>query len=296
VSAPSKFGTGNRTVGPAVSGSWYPDDPVELARYVDELLEAAPDPSEDGSVIALIAPHAGYRYSGQVAAQGFRAVSGRRFRRVIVLGPSHYVGFLGGAVPDADVYRTPLGPVPLDVPALNELCSGANFFFDARAFSREHSVEAELPFLQRVLAPGWKLLPVLTGSRTSGAAAQRLAEELLPLLDSDTLLVVSSDFTHFGQAFGFAPFREDIPAKIRALDLGAVDRIRAWDAEGFEEYVARTGATICGRDAIGVALRLLPRNTRADLAAYDTSGRMTGDWSHTVSYAAIIARAGESYS
>lgn len=280
-----------RTVGPAVAGTWYPDDPVELARLVDELFARAPRPADSSPPAAVIAPHAGYVYSGAVAAHGFAAVLGRSFRRVVLLGPSHYVGFPGLAVPDAAAYLTPLGPVPIDAAAVTELRGRPGFRVDSGPFAREHSLESELPFLQRALRPGWEVVPILTGSRITGATADRLSEVLVPLLGPETLVVVSSDFTHYGRAFGYVPFHDQIETRLRALDLGAVDRITGWDPDGFEEYVERTGATICGRDAIGLVLRIFPSDTRARLAAYDNSGRMTGDWSHAVSYAAVVAGA-----
>jgi hypothetical protein len=106
----------------------------------------------------------------------------------------------------------------------------------------------------------------------------------------DTLVVVSSDFTHFGPRFGYVPFESDVPNRIRELDMGAVRLIEALDAGGFERYVLETGATICGRDAIDVLLRALPRGVVGKLAAYDTSGNLAGDWDHSVSYAALTFR------
>ena len=239
-------------------------------------------------VRALIEPHAGFMYSGAVAAHGFRHVQGQAYSRVILLGPSHYASFRGAALPPADAYRTPLGDVPLDLDSLRALAKVPGFATIGQPFEREHCLEAEIPFLQRCLAPGWRLLPVLIGSGISGSSAQTVADGVRPYLDAETLIVVSSDFTHFGGGFGYVPFDRDIPDRIRELDLGAVDYISAGDFMGFKSYLDRTQATICGRDAIDVLLRLLPRAARGSLVAYDASGHMTGDWGHTVSYAAIV--------
>jgi hypothetical protein len=226
-----------------------------------------------------------------VAAAAFRSLLGARFDRVIVIGPSHYAGFRGAAVPDADACATPLGGIPLDAPAVARLLDAPGFRRDNRPFAREHCLEAELPFLQRTLRSGFRLVPVLVGSGTVGAVADQVAAGLAPLCDPATLVVVSSDFTHYGAAFGYVPFRERVPDRIRELDFGVVERILSGDAVAFEAHLERTGATVCGRDAIGVLLRLLAPGSVADLLAYDTSSRMTGDWSHTVSYAAIAFRA-----
>jgi len=283
----------HRTLGPAVAGSWYPANPRGLASQVDEMLaEASAPAAPPGNVLALIEPHAGFQYSGQVAAHGFRAVAGGDFTRVLLIGPSHYARFRGAVVPDADEYRTPLGGVALEREVLRALAALPEFTIGNEPFRPEHCLEAEIPFLQRTLSPGWRLLPVLLGGGTSGPTAERVARALEPLLGPSTLVVVSSDFTHFGPRFGYVPFRVDVPEKLRELDMGAVRRIEQRDVEGFEAYLSKTGATVCGRDAIDVLLRMLPAHATCALAAYDTSGRITGEWDHSVSYAALVFRSG----
>jgi AmmeMemoRadiSam system protein B/AmmeMemoRadiSam system protein A len=281
-----------KTLGPAVAGTWYPAGAGALAREVDALLDRAPAPPEGGAggVVALIEPHAGYVYSGETAARGFRWLRGARYERVLLLGPSHYASFRGAALADADALRTPLGDVPIDREAVDALRGRPGFKAVPGAFEREHCLEAEVPFLQRVLAPGWRAVPVLVGSGTTGEEAQRVADGLRPLLGATTLVVVSSDFTHYGSGFGYLPFREGVGEKLRDLDLGAARLIESRDVAGFESYLDRTGATICGRDAIDVLLRILPEDATASLVAYDTSGRMTGDFGHSVSYATIVFR------
>jgi MEMO1 family protein len=286
------FGGSGKALGPVVAGTWYPGSADALARDVDSLLGCVPAPREedDGAVIALIEPHAGYVYSGATAAHGFRRIEGARYRRVLLLGPSHHAWFQGAALPEADSLRTPLGDVPIDRDAVKDLLGRPGFKVAGGAFEREHALEAEVPFLQRTLAPGFRVVPVLVGSGTVGARAQEVADGLRPHFGAGTLAVVSSDFTHYGSGFGYVPFRDGVEEKLRDLDLGAARLIEARDVSGFEGYVERTGATICGRDAIAVLLRLLPRDARASLVAYDTSGRMTGDFGHSVSYAAMVFR------
>jgi AmmeMemoRadiSam system protein B len=277
-------------LGPAVSGSWYPRDRDELAGLVDGLLEnaalrtSAPRPS----VAGLIVPHAGFVYSGAVAASAFFGLRGSAFDRIVVLGPSHYFGFHGAAVSDAaTAYRTPLGDVPIDVDAVSALRGAVSFRADDRLFEPEHSLEAELPFLQRALGSETPIVPVLLGGRTTGVETRRVADALAPYWNASTLFVVSSDFTHYGPRFGYVPFDDDVPARIRELDLRAVATIEAGDAAAFARYVETTGATICGHRAIDVLLMLAGEAGRATLLEYDTSGRMTGTWDHSVSYAAI---------
>ncbi|HKQ63320.1 MAG TPA: AmmeMemoRadiSam system protein B [Candidatus Polarisedimenticolaceae bacterium] len=276
------------TLGPTVAGRWYPSDPSELGREVDTLLARATLlEAPNGSVAALVAPHAGFMYSGAVAARGFALLRARQVARVLLIGPSHYAAYEGAAVPAASDYRTPLGAVPLDLDARGALAAVPSIRIDDGPFEPEHCLEAELPFLQRVLAPGFRLLPLLIGAGTTPSTTRAVAAALAPLITSDTLLVVSSDFTHFGARFGYQPFRGDVARRIEQLDRGAIDRVLEIDGPGFSAYVERTGATICGRLAIEVLLQLLPAATPARLLAYDTSGRMTGDWTHTVSYASL---------
>lgn len=278
-------------LGPNVAGTWYPADGPELSAAVDRLLRENPIDSEHRApVAAVIAPHAGFVYSGRTAARAFNEIEPDRPRRVVMLGPSHYAGFSGAAVPTASAYRTPLGPVPIDGPQVRELGARRGFKIDDRPFEREHCLEAEIPFLQRRLAPGWRMVPVLVGGSSSTETLAHLAEALRELRDAETLWVVSSDFTHFGPRFGYVPFRDELPRNIERLDMGAVERILELDAAGFRRYVDETGATICGRHGIEALLQVLPGDCRAALAAYDTSGRMTGTWDHSVSYAGIVFR------
>ena len=278
----------------AVAGSWYPGDAKTLARYIDQLLdEARPSPeSRQGPPLrALIEPHAGYQYSGATAAAGYKLVQGRRYQRVVVLGPAHRVGFQGLSIADVDAYETPLGRIPLDREAVRRLSRSDLVIHHPQAHREEHSIEMQLPFLQRALAPGWKLVPVLVGWMEPGDR-RRAAELLRPLLDDQTLLVVSTDFTHYGPNYRYRPFPLDrrTPQRIEELDRGAVERILSGDAEGFLDYRERTGITICGREAVAILLHLLPPDSHGQVAAHTTSGKLTGDYRNSVSYWAIVLR------
>jgi AmmeMemoRadiSam system protein B len=282
--------TARDVLGPAVAGSWYPADRHALASTVDRLLGGAEEESgvAAGGAEAAIAPHAGFTYSGAVAARALRTVAGSGVRRVVLVGPSHYFGFDGAAVPArAHALRTPLGDVPIDGDATAALAASPGFLADDRVFEPEHSLESEVPFLQRLCGERISIVPVLLGGGATREDASLVAAAVEPLLDDATRLVVSSDFTHYGPRFGYVPFEEDVPRRLRELDLGAVRAIESGQAAAFARYVDATGATICGRRAIDVLLRLRWGTAGGTLLAYDTSGRMTGGWDHSVSYAAI---------
>lgn len=272
-----------------LAGVWYDADPSRLKAELTGYLQRAktePDPA----IFAVVMPHAGYAYSGPCAAVGAKAIAAHLdLRRVVVLGFSHRVPLPNRAsVPAREThYRSPLGETPLDTAAIAMLMKHP-LFTDLPSTRRgENSVEMQLPLLQAALSGrAWTLVPVTLG-QLDDERHNQIAAALAPLLDEHTALVVSSDFTHYGPNFGYVPFRTEIEANLRKLDDGAIERILAGDAEGFAAYCAKTGATICGQDSMGVLLRLLPAGFKARELAYDTSGRSTGDFENSVSYAAL---------
>jgi hypothetical protein len=264
-----------------IAGSWYTADSNALQRELSGYFAAA-QPEPLANVCALIQPHAGYQYSGTVAAHGAKLVQGRKFSRVIVLGPSHRIALENGiAVPDGTALSTPLGEIPLDVAALATL-RGQPFVNTAAFGHGEHSVEIQLPLLQMALGD-FKLVPIVVG-QLDESATRRIAEVLLTLVDKQTLVVASSDFTHYGPNYGYLPFHTNVEANLKKLDLGAYEAIAAKDLPAFRAYLDKTGATICGHDPIGILLAMLPANAVAHLVKYDTSGHIVGDFNNSVSY------------
>jgi MEMO1 family protein len=272
---------------PHLAGRWYPADPEELSRTVRELLAAAGPPRAD--VVAIVVPHAAYRFSGATAARGF-AAAGREVRRAIVLAPSHFAGFRGAALLPMAGYRTPLGTVEIDAEAAAVLASSPLVRPNPAVFMREHALEIELPLLQ-MAAPGCRLVPVLVGSLGPGDAAA-LADALRPLCAPGTLLVASSDLVHYGRRFDYLPVPPSdaatVAAAIRRLDEGALERIVGRDPDGFVGWLEETGATVCGRHPIEIVLRALPPGARGERLAYTSSLELTGDYEHTVSYGAVV--------
>ncbi len=272
-----------------LAGSWYDADPARLRNELEGYLREAPA-ATNADVYAVVMPHAGYAYSGTCAAAGAKAVAAHSdLRRVVVVGFAHRVPLPDRASLPAQetVYRSPLGETPLDTEAIAELLKNP-LFTDVPATRRgENSVEMQLPLLQAALAGrDWKLVPVTLG-QLGAETRDRVAAALGALMDGRTVLVASSDFTHYGPNFGYVPFRADIEAGLRKLDGGAEEKILAGDAAGFAAYCERTGATICGQDSIGVLLRMLPEHFTATELAHDTSGRSTGDWNNSVSYESL---------
>ena len=265
-----------------LAGSWYTDNPELLAREIDTYLAMA-DPAPVNEVIALLLPHAGYRYSGMVAAHGIKLIEKRSFSRVVVLGPSHHAAMLDMvSIPEASHIETPLGKIEIDGEMVSNLWKNELFRSCAHAHSSEHSVQIELPFLQRALG-NFKLVPIVCG-QLNEISARKIAATLLEEIDASTLVVISSDFTHYGKTFDYVPFADDVQGNLERLDLGAFGLVEQKNLSGFLQYVQETGATICGRSPIAVLLAMLPESARVQLLKYETSGSLTDDWAHCVSY------------
>ena len=273
------------------AGSWYPGDQAGLTKMLGELLDQAAPVELTGKPVALIAPHAGYRYSAPVSAAAYRCLRGQQYRRVIVLAFSHRAA---GAYSGVDVsgevttYETPLGEVPVDREVCAHLLKNRAFVSQLGLVEGEHSLELQLPFLKRVLGD-FKLVPLYVG-RMTPALEVEAAQALMPWLDGETLLVVSTDFTHFGQRFGYEPFTDNLPEKLTELADQAAAPLLRCDYDSFMTHLEETGDTICGRGPVALLLRILSMRAGAQgvRTGFDTSGKQTGDWSGSVTYQSFV--------
>lgn len=246
-----------RTRRAAVAGSFYPDDPVVLAGTVDGFLADAAPPVAGAAPRALVAPHAGYLYSGPVAASAFARLGGEpRPERVLLLGPSHHVRFAGLALPAADVgaFATPFGPVPLAAVAEARLATLPQVVRDDAPHAREHSLEVELPFLQRRLG-AFLLLPLAVGE----ASDEEVADVIDALADERTLVVVSTDLSHY---LPDAVAREHDQRTSAAIERLEPERIGGADACG---AVPLRGLLVWARRH-GLACRRLDLRNSSDTA------------------------------
>ncbi len=272
----------------ACAGSWYPAEAEELKKALDERLEKAKIPPLKGKLLGVIAPHAGLVYSGAVAAYSFKALSKASFKRALGLGPSHRIPFSGIALPEADEFETPLGNLEVDKEAVERLSRSRVFIVYEKAHEPEHSLEMELIFLKRI-APDVKIVPCLVGD-VSRKDIEEAAKAIRRELKKDDVIIVSSDFTHYGpryQYLGSPPFPENVEENLRKLDQRAWNAVESLDPDIFLEFYRRTGDTICGRYPIAILLSVLPEGVKATRLKYDTSGRITGDYTNSVSYMAI---------
>lgn len=258
-----------RTVRPAaVAGLFYPGDAATLRAQIAGLLGAASTAARDAAPKILLAPHAGYVYSGAVAAAAYASLGAarERIRRVVLLGPSHRVALRGLAAPTVDAFETPLGRIAIDRAALDELSDLPQVVARDDAHASEHALEVQLPFLQAVLAD-FRLVPLVVGH----ASPEEVAEVIARLWGGEeTLIVISSDLSHY------LPY-----ARAQATDRASVDAVLRLDpALDHEQACGATplaGALLAAR-AHGLAPRLL---------ALCNSGDTAGDRSRVVGYAAF---------
>nr|MEE4268550.1 AmmeMemoRadiSam system protein B [Candidatus Krumholzibacteria bacterium] len=287
---------------PVLSGSWYPAAPDQLSREVDGFLAGADmEARTAGRAVMAVCPHAGYAYSGPSAGRLFGQLAAEDFTTIILLAPNHRIPLDHIALSSATSFGTPLGEVQIDTEAVTALADLAPFRINDQAHAREHAVEILLPFIQRCWpAPHTpRLVPMLVPrlDTSSYQAAGQALDQLRKQLAGPTLLLVSSDFTHFGEAFGYVPFHQDIPQRLEQLDSGAVLRLLKGDPEGLLAYGRDTGITMCGLPASAVALFAgLPEGYEASLVDYCRSGDLEGDYSHSVSYAAVLFTSGKDLS
>ena len=266
-----------------IAGQWYEGNPQKLARNVDAFLDKAQLPALSGDVVAVIAPHAGHIYSGAVAGYAFAALRGGRPDLVAVISPMHqpyYEPFLTTA---HDAYSTPLGNIPVEKDVLTnldvELRSELGVGLTPVSRDREHSLEIELPFLQRVFQNEWKLLPVMVRGQEP-RLSQTLGRALAKVLrDQNFVLVASTDLSHFYDQ-----------ATADQLDAEMLRRFESLEPDSVFQ-AERTGkGYACGHAAVAAVLWAARElgATKVQTLHHATSGDVTGDYSSVVGYGAAV--------
>ena len=278
------------TLGSTIAGSWYPGTEREIRALAEKWEVACGEATSGEAPNVLVLPHAGWAYSGETAWTAVRTVRGAKFRRVVVLAPSHRAWIENRLVaPESDAVSTPLGEIKIDRDWLDRLALVAPVSRNDRIHSVEHSTQIEYPLLQLALRNGFTIVPLVMGSfgvDQMGMCVRALAR----LMDAETLLVISSDFTHYGDDFSYTSFGkgggEDVRRKVAASDDEAFGLMAKGDADAFAAFIKRTGATICGHVPIELALRAFPQGTSLVRMTYATSSDGAGDYSRFVCYVA----------
>jgi len=186
----------NKIRKPAVAGKFYSADERELKKDIIKFLDSAENQKHYENIFGLICPHAGYMYSGKTAAYAYNTIKNKNYETVVVISPSHYEYFNGCSIYDGDAYETPLGIIPINTKMREKLTIGSETIFNGEnGHEKEHALEVQLPFLQTVLK-NFQLLPIVIGNQSENIVTE-LAEKLAELIDEKTLLVASSDLSHF---------------------------------------------------------------------------------------------------
>ena len=266
-----------------IAGAWYEGNPKALARVVDQYLDQAKLPDLPGEVIALIAPHAGHIYSGPVAGYAFATVRGKTPDVVEVLSPMHQPYHESLLTTAHSAYETPLGQVPVDSDMVAKLDSrlrtSLGYGLTPVAYDHEHSLEIELPFLQRSLGPGFKILPVMVRSQ-SAKVSQQLGADLADTLNgTNALIVASTDLSHFYTQDEAVAFDTEMLRRIESFspeDVFSAEK----DGQGFACGLGALTAVLWAAKAMGA--------NKVKVLRHATSGDVTGDYSSVVGYGAAM--------
>lgn len=262
---------------PVFAGHFYPETSQACQLYLKTLFQNVSDTPLSDSILGLISPHAGYQYSGDVAALGMATLK-KAYATVVVISPSHHFHFPGVSVYSGQGYRTPLGDIYIDKTLTQHIRTAHHSFgFNPIIHQKEHGVEVQLPFLQYVLGNSFKLVSIVMGNQ-SEETIQNLTQALTETYSSETLYIASSDFSHF--------FSADTAIR---MDQRAIDLIQNQDyAELYQEQHHKT-VQMCGLGAIisiGELLKSKKVNVRA--LRYKHSGEVTGDMNSVVGYSAMV--------
>lgn len=272
---------------------WYPRSPERLTDMLETFFKNSESKPMPGKIVGLIGPHAGLVYSGQCAARAYKQLEKQPgLERVILMGISHRGGFYGAAVSDFDYNSTPLGDIPVDTAVTAQLAKEKLFRKSNSIMQNEHSLETHLPFLQYIQKKlknnRYRIVPILFGYLEK-KDFKKIADIIKRYVTPKTLIIASSDFTHYGASYGYAPFRTNIKENLTKLDMGMIDHIRKMDFNGFFQYKRETDITMCGFIPVGVLMNIFKEdNCKAELMDYYKSGDRGNDYSFSVSYASLI--------
>lgn len=278
---------------PFVAGMFYPKRKEQLEEMLLGFLESVK--SEKNSVIGAVSPHAGYIYCGKTAAHVYSSIK-KNFETVVVIGPNH-TGLGVGVATSSEQWKTPLGSIKPDISFIKEITKDSIITDDPPSHSREHSIEAQLPWIQYVFGDV-KLVPIsinpiyfdIKTSREIGEKISKTANKL----NRKILIIASSDFTHHGPMYGYSPFGNDKDAveKIKKMDMEVIDSIIKLEASNIIKTCNDKKLTICGYGPIA-SMVLCSKNLKAkqgQLLNYSTSFDVSGDTRAVVGYAGIIIR------
>lgn len=270
-----------------VAGIFYPREPLELKQLIEQSFRdrnfgpgRMPPSGSKRRIYGIVSPHAGYVYSGAVAANGFYEASSMDFNNVVMIGPNHYGIGTGVAMMHDGVWETPLGQIEINQYLASEISKhSAIFDFDDFAHSRDHCLEVQVPFLQYIKKNEFKIVPIvliLQDIKTAIDIGKSIAHTIA---NTKTLLIASSDFTHY-----------ETNSEAYRKDCELIKAILSLDISEFYAVLERLVVSACGYGAIASIMKAVKDlgATKGELLKYATSGNITGDMNAVVGYSSII--------
>jgi AmmeMemoRadiSam system protein B len=261
-----------------VAGQFYPAEPAKLSNEINLMLESAKQKYQFSKIFGIVSPHAGYVYSGTTAAYAYNLIKGIIYKRVVVLSPSHSEYFPGVCVYEGDAYETPLGILEVDKGFSEKLVEGSSIIFSgSEGHRREHALEVQLPFLQSVLSD-FKIVPVVMGDQTK-STVDALASKLAEIADEETLIVASSDMSHFHSKSG-----------ADKIDSIVEKRINNFDFENLQKDLDHNKCEACGGGPIVALLKAasLKNIKHSTVLHRSDSGDVTGESDNVVGYLSAV--------
>ncbi len=262
-----------------VAGAFYPSDPKELSNMIEDFLSRANPPKLEGKLMGIQVPHAGYIYSGKVAAYAYKLIQGRKYELVVLIGPSHFYPFSGGAVYPEGEWKTPLGEVKIDEDFASKLIKEKmGFFAGERYHVREHSLEVELPFLQKVLKPGFKIVPIVIGPYNPQRILQEAGKFAKLLKGKNFLVIASSDLSHYHTL-----------KECRRRDKRTIEEMLSLRPSLFLWQASKMEVEACGASAIALTEAILSNlgMNRAVLLKWGNSSEAGIGTERVVGYSAV---------
>lgn len=263
---------------PQVAGYFYPSDPEKLRKDLRLLLDVTKSKEKINRIFGIVSPHAGYVYSGKTAAHAYNLLVGKKYKRVVIISPSHAEYFPGVSIFEGDAYETPLGILKVDRDFREKLETDDGTIFKGYEGHRgEHALEVQLPFLQTVL-DDFKIVPIVMGDQ-SNRNIDALAKKLSEVADDETLIVASSDLSHFHSKY-----------QADKLDSVVEKRVREFDFETLQDDLNHHHCEACGGGPI-VALMKAARlkNINHSMVIHRSdSGDVTGDNREVVGYLSAV--------
>jgi AmmeMemoRadiSam system protein B len=280
---------------PKFAGTFYESSETLLQKQIDDCFSGKRGPGEvpgkrKGALVGVIAPHAGYPYSGMCAAWSYKVIAESEIPDLyIIIGPNHHGAGSGISV---ETFQMPFGLVRTDLDFANKLAAKGTLKVNEKIHQEEHSIEVQLPFLQFTLGretEKLKVLQILVGNDIDLKKAALDLKETLMDTGKKAVFILSSDFTHYGMDYHYVPFVEKIQESIYELDQEVIAPILKGDVNAWTLMLSEKDLTVCGVNAIELFLRTVKFH-KADLEAYYTSGDLVGKYRNSVSYASIIFR------